>query len=66
MLACYSDFTHPDAAQREAELTQLKEDIELADLLGARFVRVTAGQNRPGIQRDEGVQWGNRRIPPRP
>ena len=57
MLACYSDFTHPDAAQREAELTQLKEDIELADLLGAKFVRVTAGQNRPGIQRDEGVQW---------
>lgn len=57
MLACYSDFTHPDAVHREAELTQLKADIELADLLGARFVRVTAGQNHPGIQRDEGVQW---------
>ena len=57
MLACYSDFTHPDAAQREAELTQLKADIELADVLGARFVRITAGQNHPGIQRDEGVQW---------
>ncbi len=57
MLACYSDFTHPDAAQREAELTQLKADIELADLLGARFVRITAGQNHPGIPRDEGVQW---------
>lgn len=57
MLACYSDFTHPDAAQREAELTQLKADIELADLLGARFVRVTAGQNHPGTPRDEGVQW---------
>ncbi len=57
MLACYSDFTHPDATRREVELTQLKADIELADVLGARFVRITAGQNHPGLQRDEGVQW---------
>ena len=57
MLACYSDFTHPDAGQRAQELTDLKADIALAKALGARFIRVTAGQNHPGIEREVGVQW---------
>ena len=57
MLACYSDFTHPDAEQRAQELTNLKADILLAKTLGAKFVRVTAGQNHPGIEREEGVRW---------
>ncbi len=57
MLACYSDFTHPDAAQREQELSDLKADIALAKALGAKFIRVTAGQNHPGIEREAGVQW---------
>ena len=57
MLACYSDFTHPDPAQRAQELTDLKADIALAKALGAEFIRVTAGQNHPGTERAAGVQW---------
>ncbi len=57
MLACYSDFTHPDAGQRAQELTDLKADIALAKALGAEFIRVTAGQNHPGTERAIGVQW---------
>ena len=57
MLACYCDFTHPDSAQRAQELTDLKSDIILAKDLGASFIRVTAGQNHPGINRDEGIKW---------
>ena len=57
MLACYCDFTHPDAAQRTQELTDLKADIRLAQALGAKFIRVTAGQNHPGTEREVGVRW---------
>ena len=57
MLACYSDFTHPDPTQRSQELTDLKADIALAKTLGAKFIRVTAGQNHPGTERTTGVQW---------
>lgn len=57
MIACYSDFTHPDSAQRAQELTDLKADIALAKALGVKFLRVTAGQNHPGTERAVGVQW---------
>ena len=57
MLACYSDFTHPDPVQRTQELSDLKADIALAKALGAEFIRVTAGQNHPGTERAAGVQW---------
>ena len=57
MIACYSDFTHPDPDQRAEELTKLKADIALAKALGAKFVRVTAGQNHPGTERKDGVRW---------
>ena len=57
MIACYSDFTHPDPAQRAQELTDLKADIALAKALGVKFLRVTAGQNHPGTERTAGVQW---------
>ena len=57
MIACYSDFTHPDPAQRAQALTDLKADIALAKALGVEFLRVTAGQNHPGTERAAGVQW---------
>lgn len=57
MLACYSDFTHPDETQRAQALIELKADIALAKALGAKFVRVTAGQNHPGTEREDGVRW---------
>ena len=57
MLACYSDFTHPDRVQRAQELTDLKVDIALAKALGAKIIRVTAGQNHPGTERASGIRW---------
>ena len=57
MIACYCDFTHPEAAQRTKALTDLEADIALAEALGARFIRVTAGQNHPGTERQTGVRW---------
>ena len=57
MLACYSDFTHPDPTGRQQELANLKADIALAKALGMKFVRVTAGQNHPGIEREAGIHW---------
>jgi sugar phosphate isomerase/epimerase len=57
MLVCYSDFTHPAAKQRAKEIEGMKADIRLATTLGAKFVRVTAGQNHPGLEREHAVQW---------
>ena len=57
MIACYSDFTHPDKTVRSIELQNIKTDIRLAKDLGAKFVRVTAGQNHPGIKRADGIRW---------
>lgn len=56
-LVCYPDFTHPNAVQREIEVEQIKSDVQLASTLGAKFVRVTAGQSHPGLQREQGVYW---------
>lgn len=57
MITTYPDFTHPDAAQRERELDYLRRDIALAAQLGARFLRVTAGQAHPATGLREGVEW---------
>jgi len=56
-LVCYPDLTHPDAGQRAGEIEQMKADVRLAAELGARFVRVTAGQRHPGLQREQGIRW---------
>ena len=56
-LVCYPDFTHPDAVEREREIEQMKLDIQLAATLGAKFIRITAGQNHPGLQRQQGIRW---------
>lgn len=56
MVAAYPDFTNPDSRQRQREFTYLCRDIALASELGARYVRVLAGQNHPGIEHSEGVR----------
>ena len=63
MIACYSDFTHPDPAQRAQELAGLKADIALAKALGAKFIRVTAGQNHPDTETRCRCTMGNRCVP---
>lgn len=56
-LVCYPDFTHPDADQRAREIEQMEAEVQLAATLGAKFVRVTAGQNHPGLDRTHGISW---------
>lgn len=57
MLTSYPDFTHPSRAQRERELVLEQEVVAVAAALGARYVRVTAGQAHPETRREEGIRW---------
>jgi sugar phosphate isomerase/epimerase len=57
MLTSYPDFTHPDPAQRKQELDLEQEVVEVAAGLGARLVRVTAGQAHPSTGRSDGIAW---------
>jgi sugar phosphate isomerase/epimerase len=57
MITTYPDFTHPDALQREREFEYLRHDIALASNLGAKFLRITAGQAHPEMPVKEGIQW---------
>lgn len=57
MIAGYTDFTHPDAQVREKEAEQLRRLIAVASLLGARYIRVTAGQHYPEVDRNEAIDW---------
>lgn len=44
MVTTYPDFTNPDALQRERELAYAISDVALASALGAKYLRITAGQ----------------------
>jgi sugar phosphate isomerase/epimerase len=57
MVTTYPDFTHPDSFQREREFDFLVADIALASAVGARFLRVTAGQAHPETSVAEGIRW---------
>lgn len=57
MLVTYADFTHPDAAERVRQVAEIHTYCEVAAAVGANFLRVTAGQNHPGVPRDEGIAW---------
>jgi sugar phosphate isomerase/epimerase len=57
MLTTYPDFTHPDPVQRILELEQEIQAVHLAAALGARFLRVTAGQAHPATGVMEGIAW---------
>ncbi len=57
MIATYSDFTHPDPVQRQREVDYLNRDIALASFLGARYVRITAGQAHPETSVEKGRAW---------
>ncbi len=53
----YTDFTHPDPHERKQQLCQLQDDLAVAEELGAKMVRLTAGQGYPQISRKEGIHW---------
>ena len=56
MVCCYPDFTNPNKLERERQIDYLKRDIALISDLGFKYVRITAGQNHPGITVEEGAK----------
>ena len=57
MITTYPDFTHPDPVQREREMDYTRYDIALASQLGAKYVRLVAGQAHPETSLRDGVSW---------
>jgi sugar phosphate isomerase/epimerase len=57
MVTTYTDFTHPQAEERQKTLDQAGEHIAAAAQLGARYVRITSGQGHPNIERRQGIEW---------
>jgi sugar phosphate isomerase/epimerase len=57
MITTYTDFSHPDAAQREREMEYARCDVALTSELGARYLRILAGQAHPGTGRKTGIKW---------
>jgi sugar phosphate isomerase/epimerase len=57
MLVTYADFTHPDADERARQVVDLRRYIAAAHELGTPFIRVTAGQAHPGLERDAAIEW---------
>ena len=55
MITTYPDFTHPDPMQREREFEYLRHDIALASNIGAKYLRITAGQAHPKMEVHEGI-----------
>lgn len=57
MIVTYADFTHPDATERAHQVDEIRAYCDVAAELGASFMRVTAGQKHPGVERTEGIEW---------
>lgn len=57
MLVTYADFTHSDAAERTRQVEEIRAYCDVAAELGASFMRVTAGQAHPGVERADGIEW---------
>ena len=58
MVVTYADFTHPEADERAPQVRELRRYIGVAKELSAEFVRVTAGQAHPGLERNAAIGWG--------
>jgi sugar phosphate isomerase/epimerase len=56
MMCCSPDFTHPDKAFRDKEITKQKNRIDMTYTLGGSYCRVLSGQRRPELSLDEGVK----------
>jgi len=57
MVSTYSDFTNPSAAKREEAQAVAEEDMRRAAAIGARYIRLTAGQAYPGGRDEDTVRW---------
>ena len=57
MVTTYPDFTHPDPQQRKRELEYLRHDIALTANIGAKYLRILAGQAHPETEISQGIDW---------
>lgn len=57
MLATYSDWTHPDPAERKRQLDDIRAWIAAAARMGVSSMRLTAGQAHPNVDEEEGLGW---------
>lgn len=59
MFLCSPDFTHPDPDERKKALDYEAHMIEVAHALGGRgtVCRILSGQQRPGVSREQGIEW---------
>jgi len=64
MLCCSPDFTHPDAAKRQAAIEYQKRMIEVAFKLGGQgtVCRVLSGQRWPEVQLEQGLDYAAQGI----
>lgn len=57
MVTTAPDFTHPEKDQRDVEMENMIQNIHVASKLGAKYVRIVAGQAHPGVSRKDGIDW---------
>jgi len=57
ILNTYPDFTHPNSNKRKSELLKIKDYIKAAEILGAKYIRLTAGQAHPQTCTSDGIAW---------
>ena len=56
MVCCYPDFTNPSKFERQRQIDYLTRDLALMNALDFEYVRITAGQNHPGLSIEEGAK----------
>ncbi|HTE20010.1 MAG TPA: sugar phosphate isomerase/epimerase family protein [Armatimonadota bacterium] len=59
---CAPDFTHPDAAERDRALEEMRHEVDVAKEIGATGVRVTAGCRHEGVSEEQGIEWAVRGL----
>ncbi len=57
ILNTYPDFTHPGSSKRKNELLKIKDYIQVAEVLGAKYIRLTTGQAHPETSTSDGIAW---------
>ena len=56
MLTAAPDFTHPDGAERERQLEEMRYKTDIAQIIGARCIRGTVGCVHDGLTLERGAQ----------
>jgi sugar phosphate isomerase/epimerase len=57
MCSDYPDFTNPDKLERGRQVDYAIRNIALVSELGFQFMRITAGQNHPGLTIEQGSDY---------